>query len=230
MLHAEYPPFPGFTDEALQFLRDLKENNDRTWFKARKQTFDDEVMGPAQCLVADFSRQASFEGLPLGGDPRRSIFRIYRDTRFSPDKRPYKNHIGLVFTRSGERGEPGVVYVHVEPGASFVGAGFWRPETSMMRHWRERMAEDPDQWFALVEAAASGGLPIQAHDPLKRMPRGYEELADEELAPWLRGRGFTMTRAIPDDDLRQPGFTSLVLETARSALPLLEFGWALLDE
>jgi uncharacterized protein (TIGR02453 family) len=230
VLHDEYPPFPGFSAEGLQFLEDLKENNDRAWFKARKDVFDDEVIGPARCLIADFSRQAALDDIPLSGDPQRSIFRIYRDTRFSPDKRPYKTHVGMVLSRSGGRGEEGVVYIHVEPGSSFVGAGFWRPETPLLRLWRQRIAEDPEHWLTLVETTASRGLPVQATDPLKRMPRGFEEVADNAISPWLKGRGFLVSRAVDNAQLRQPGFTTTVLDTARDAMPLLEFGWDLDEE
>jgi uncharacterized protein (TIGR02453 family) len=230
VLHAEYPPFPGLTEDGLQFLRDLRENNDRAWFKPRKQVFDDEVMGPVQCLIADVSRQAALDGLPLAGDPKRTIFRIYRDTRFSKNKLPYKTHVGAVVTRSGDKGDAGVVYIHIEPGASFVAAGFWRPDNQFLRRWRRRMADDPEGWLSMVETLASGGMPVVADEPLKRMPRGFEEHAESPLAPWLKGRSFTASRAVDDALLRQPGLTDVVLDAARTALPLLEFGWAVEDE
>jgi uncharacterized protein (TIGR02453 family) len=137
---------------------------------------------------------------------------------------------GAVVTRSGDKGDAGVVYIHIEPGASFVAAGFWRPDNQFLRRWRRRMADDPETWLSMVETLASGGMPVVADEPLKRMPRGFEEHAESPLAPWLKGRSFTASRAVDDALLRQPGLTDVVLDAARIALPLLEFGWAVEDE
>jgi uncharacterized protein (TIGR02453 family) len=223
------PPFPGFTDAGLQFLRYLKAHNDREWFTPRKAQFEDEVLDPARLLVADFSREASHRGLPLSGDPKRSIFRIYRDTRFSKDKRPYKTHVGMVLSRTGGRGEEGVVYVHVEPGESFIGSGFWQPETPLLRRFRERMASDPEGWLGVVEEVSEAGLSIEPEDTLKRMPRGYESHAESPVAPWLKARSLLVTRPVADGELREPSFTETVLDVAEATLPFLAYGWALMD-
>jgi uncharacterized protein (TIGR02453 family) len=223
------PPFPGFTDAGLRFLRDLKAHNDREWFTPRKAQFEDEVLDPARLLVADFSREASHRGLPLSGDPKRSIFRIYRDTRFSKDKRPYKTHVGMVLSRTGGRGEEGVVYVHVEPGESFIGSGFWQPETPLLRRFRERMASDPEGWLGVVEEVSEAGLSIEPEDTLKRMPRGYESHAESPVAPWLKARSLLVTRPVSDAELLEPAFTATVLDVAEASLPFLAYGWALMD-
>jgi len=228
-LFDDHPPFPGIPESGLRFLRELKANNDRAWFKPRKQTLEDEVIGPLQCLIADFSRRAAAEGVPLSGDPKKSIFRIYRDTRFSSDKTPYKTHVGAVLSRSGERGELGVVYIHIEPAASFVGSGFWRPPTPYLRALRERIVADPDRWLELVEQMAAGGLPVEAGDPLKRMPAGTNDLSEHPVAPWLKGRSFSCARRLSDDQLADPSLTQIVLDTAKQSLPLLNFGWAAAD-
>nr|WP_243665199.1 TIGR02453 family protein [Rhodothermus marinus] len=99
----DFPPFPGFRPEALDFLRALKQHNRRDWFRPRKAIYEDEVRWPMQCLVADVGRELIRRGLPLRGDPEQGLFRIYRDTRFSKDKRPYKTHIGAVLSRTGSR-------------------------------------------------------------------------------------------------------------------------------
>lgn len=226
----DLPPFPGFREEGLQFLRDLKEHNERDWFKPRKQTFEDELLWPARCLVADFARQAAHAGLPLTGDPARALFRIYRDTRFSKDKRPYKTHLGLVLSRSGSKKEDGVLYVHVEPGASFLGGGYWEPEAQLLRRWRARIAAEPDEWLDVVERVEAAGLGVRPWDSLKRMPRGFEDQADSPVADWLKAKSFIASRPVPDEALTRPDFTADVVQTAREMLPLLEFGWAVEDE
>lgn len=225
MLHADLPPFPGFRDEGLQFLRDLKQHNERDWFKPRKQTFDDEIQWPARCLVADFARRALLDDLPLTGNPKRSIFRIYRDTRFSKNKRPYKTHVGIVFSRSGERKDPGAVYVHIEPGASFIAGGFWRPETELMRRWRDRMMADPMGFIEITERLAEAGYPVEVDESYKRMPRGTSRFADTEIEPWLKAKSLIARRDVTDDELRHPSFTDTLVATSEQMLPLLAFGW-----
>ena len=224
------PPFPGLRTEALDFLRQLAQNNERDWFKARKATYDDEVLWPMKCLVVDAARQATSLSLPLTGDPKRSIFRIYRDTRFSKNKQPYKTHAGAVLSRSGSRKDNGVVYIHVEPGKAFLAGGFWRPETSLLRAWRARIAEAPALFLEMAHTLDDAGLPLHhANNTLKRMPRGYEDLADTETADYLRWKSFIVTRDVPDEALQSPDFTQTVVQMARDTLPLLEYGWQLTE-
>ena len=97
--------FAGFRPAAFAFFSELKSNNDPVWFKPRKALYEAEVLAPFRELIAAVSDALGQAGLPLVGDPRRGIFRIYRDVRFSPDKRLYKTHAGAVLTRSGGRRE-----------------------------------------------------------------------------------------------------------------------------
>lgn len=225
------PPFPGLSDEGLQFLRDLREHNDREWFKPRKAVYDDEVLEPVRMLVADLSRRLPEAGLPLTGDPKRAVYRIYRDTRFSTNKAPYKTHVAASLTRGGEKDAPGGLYLHLEPGASLVGGGFWRPEPKALRRWRERMAADPEAFLAVAEAVRGAGLRFQAtgDNLLTRMPRGFEDHAGSPIADFLRWKsGFVAFRDdVPDEVVGSPAFTDVAVETARGLRPLLEYGWAL---
>ena len=182
-------------------------------------------MWPLRCLVADFGRQAAFAGLPLTGDPKRSIFRIYRDTRFSKNKLPYKTHVGAVLSRSGGRKDPGALYLHVEPGASFIVGGYWRPDTDLMRRWRNRMTAHPAAFLDIAEQLDAAGYPIGVRESCKRMPRGTETFADSDLAPWLKAKSLIARRDVADDALMHPAFTDTLVETARAMEPLLAFGW-----
>ena len=225
----DFPPFPGFRAEGLQFLRDLKRHNERDWFKPRKATFEDELLWPLRCLVADVARRAAGHGLPLTGDPKRSLFRIYRDTRFSKSKLPYKTHVGAVLSRSGERKDPGGVYLHVEPGASFIAGGYWRPDAALLRRWRSRMVEDPAGFLEMAEQMEAAEHPITARESLKRMPRGFEAESESDLAEWLKAKSLVARRDVADEELMQPEFTDTVIETALSMLPLLRFGWEAME-
>ncbi len=89
--------FPGFSPDAVDFLAELRENNERSWFQPRKAEFDRLLREPMEALVTDLAERLAARGIPLRADPKRSIFRIYRDTRFSKDKSPYKTHVAANF-------------------------------------------------------------------------------------------------------------------------------------
>lgn len=229
---AVLPPFPGFTPQAFDFLRSLKSNNSRDWFTPRKDEYNDELRDPMQCLVAQLSRELPARGLPLSGNPRRAVFRVYRDTRFSKDKTPYKTHVAAVLSRDGDKRAPGALYVHIEPGANRVGGGFWRPDKEFLRRWRERLAEDPEPFLQIVEDLEAAGLTVgTSGSKLTRMPRGFDDHRDGPAAEYLRWRGgFAATRDdIPDTAVQSPDFAGLVIETAEAVRPLLEYGWDLVD-
>src|SRR5215475_12923559 len=134
--------FAGFRPAAFAFFSELQDNNDPAWFKPHKALYEAEVLAPFRELIAAVGDALGQAGVPLVGDPRRSIFRIYRDVRFSADKRLYKTHAGAVLTRSGKRREPGVLYIHVAPGESMVGAGFWHPDPALLARLRRALLAD----------------------------------------------------------------------------------------
>src|SRR5690606_23763192 len=187
------------------------------------------LLWPMRCLVAEVAREASARGVPLTGDPKRTIFRIYRDTRFSKNKDPYKTHVGAYLTRSGARDEDGGLYVHVGADEAFVGGGFWSPAKALLGRWREHMAARPDAFLAVVERLEEAGLTLHRQDPLKRVPRGYEAHAAGPVAESLKARGLYASRPVTEDELASPAFTAVVLDTAAALRPLLDWGWALVD-
>src|SRR5204863_6446855 len=138
--------FPGFPPAAFAFFRDLAEHNDPAWFKPRKPVYDSAVLAPFRALIAAVNDALAAGGIPLVGDPRRGIFRIYRDVRFSPDKRLYKTHAGAVLTRSGGKRDPGLLYLHVAPTESMVAAGFWHPDPNLLARLRRAVVDDPDRF------------------------------------------------------------------------------------
>jgi len=226
-----FPPFPGFRDEAFQFLRDLRENNERDWFKPRKATYDDELLWPARCLVSDLAEVMPRAGLPLTGNPKKSPFRIYRDTRFSKNKAPYKTHLGLVLSRNGEKKNPGSIYVHVEPEHCFLAAGFWALESPLLRRWRERIVAAPEAWLATVEELEASGVTLGTGPAgtLKRMPRGFEDHAESPIAPYLKWKGTVATRDVAPEAPQSPAFADDIVAFAQDAMPLLAWGWTVVD-
>jgi uncharacterized protein (TIGR02453 family) len=220
------PPFPGFRETAFEFLRALAENNEREWFKARKDTYEEAVKAPLELLLLDGARRLKRAGLPLTARPKQSRFRIHRDLRFTDDKTPYKTNVGGVFDRSGEKETNGVVYVHVEPGHCFLAAGFYKPSVSYLRPVRRRIAAQPERFHAMLDAMSDNGVPVNSmDDTLTGMPRGFSDHRDEEVASYLKWKNYVTRRFFPDEALRSPAFTEEVVRMARDAEPLLTFVW-----
>lgn len=107
--------FPGFAPDDLAFLSRLAVHNDREWFTANRAVYDDRLKPALAALIVAASDACAARGLPLKGDPKKSLFRIHRDTRFAKDKRPYKSHLSGVLTRDSFRMSPGMAYIHIEP-------------------------------------------------------------------------------------------------------------------
>ena len=225
------PDFEGFSDAAFGFLKGLAGNNERGWFNENRETYETEVRFPLECLVAEFRPGGAGKGLPVRGDPTRAIFRIYRDIRFSKNKQPYKTHAGAVLSRTGSRGEPGVVYIHIQPGNCFVSAGFWRVDPPTLTAWRRRMVEDPEEWLSIVEPYADGkdAAYMRTISALKTMPRGFKQDADSPVAEWVRWKSFLLTRAVDDADAQSRDLVGIIREHAVKSVPLLDYGWELAD-
>jgi uncharacterized protein (TIGR02453 family) len=223
--------FAGFEPGALHLLAQLAKHNDRAWFAPRKERFQQELLEPMAALVEDASAALARAKIPIGGDRKRSLFRLYRDVRFHADKRPYKTHVSAYLSYDGGRDTPGGIYIHVAPGGSFLSVAFYRIDKAMLRRWRERMAARPASFARVVRALAARGLEIEgpeaSDDALIRMPRGFEAHAGAELARYFRLRSFCADRALADGDLRTRALVDRVVELARDAKPLLAFGWAL---
>jgi uncharacterized protein (TIGR02453 family) len=222
--------FAGFRPAAFAFLNELRDNNNPAWFKPRKVVYEAEVLAPFRDLIVAVGAALGEAGLPLVGDPRRGIFRIYRDVRFSPDKRLYKTHAGAVLTRSGSKRDPGLLYLHVAPGESMVAAGFWHPEPGLLSRLRRAILHDPDEFLAIKDRLIAAGHPIFSGERLSRPPRGFEGAKDSPVAEYVCWKSFTAHAALSDAEMQSPALVDSIVDFARTALPLLEWGWAVADD
>lgn len=222
--------FRGFGSQALPFLTALRENNDRAWFTENKSIYQDECDAPLRELVREAGALLEAKGVPLAPQAKSPVFRIYRDVRFSKDKSPYKTNVGASLHREGDKSRPGLLYIHVEPGGSFVAAGFYLPEPPMLKALRSAIADDPAGFDKALKALASKGLAFGDGDPLARMPKGYEDFANSPHAALLRNRSFITARPLKDDDLERRDLPEVVARFAVDALPLLEFFWSRVEE
>jgi uncharacterized protein (TIGR02453 family) len=220
-------PFTGFRPAALDFFRGLAKHNDPLWFKPRKAIYDNEVLAPFRALILALGAALEAVGIPLIGDPDRGIFRIYRDVRFSANKQLYKTHAGAVLTRSGRKGDPGLLYVHIEPGASMAGVGFWHPEPELLTRLRGAIVNEPEEFLAMAERLQGLGFSVSCeNERLSRVPRGFEAAKGTAIADYVCWKNFLADTTIGDAEMQSPGLVSGIVDFALAAYPLLEWGWA----
>jgi len=222
--------FAGFRPAAFAFFRELQNNNDPAWFKPRKALYEAEVLAPFRELIAAVGDALGRAGLPLAGDPTGSIFRIYRDVRFSSDKRLYKTHAGAVLTRSGNKRDPGVLYLHVAPGESMVAAGFWHPEPALLTRLRRAILDDPEEFLTMAEGLAAAGSALSSDERLSRPPRGFEAAKGTPVAGYVGWKSFTSHAPLSDAEVQSTQLVERILDFARVAMPLLRWGWAVIDD
>jgi len=219
--------FTGFEPDAIQFLKDLAAHNDRTWFQPRKQEFERLLKEPMESLVAALGDRFRAMGIPLEADPRRAVFRIYRDTRFSKDKSPYKTNIGASLPWVGDDlGSDDIphgsgAYLHFKPGDSFVGGGMYMPERARLDAFRSAVVDDPSRVRAALEDPdflATFG-PVSSHESLKRVPPGYP--ADHPMADLLRAKDVTFGRRLSDEEWLSPSLADTLARDFSTAVPVL---------
>jgi uncharacterized protein (TIGR02453 family) len=226
--------FDGFPARGLRFLRELERHNDRAWFQARKHVYEEDLLLPMQRLVLELSERFARRRIPILGDVRRSIFRIYRDVRFSRDKRPYKTHLAAYLSPDGGRHTPGGLYVHVAPKGSFLSLAFYDLHPRLLQRWRLAMAQDPQRFAAVVRALRRVKLaiipPDEEDDALRRMPRGFAHLAASPLGPYFRLRHFLIHDDLDGATLGSRRLVRRAVDLVRRGLPLLTYGWRLAAE
>jgi uncharacterized protein (TIGR02453 family) len=212
-----------FTRKTLAFLRALKRNNDRDWFRARKAEYEQHVRGPMIELLQQLARELPGFAPDLVSDPRVCLFRIYRDTRFSSDKRPLKTNVAAHFpSRKFPKGEGAGLYVEVAPQWVWMGGGIYMPSSSELNAIRAAIADDHRRFRRVVTAPsfrrAVGEL---SGEQLTRVPRGYAK--DHPAAEYLRHRQFIGGREYPADFAVSPRFYSELLTVFRGIAPLVGF-------
>ncbi len=224
--HPAVSAFPGFSSEALKFLRDLAKHNERAWFASRKSLYEQELLEPLRALVICASEAMRKARIPLDS-PRSGTFRIYRDVRFSPDKSPYKTNLGAYLAHNGSHDSPGGLYVHIQPANSFIAVGFYQVDKPQLQRWRESMAENPKKFETALRALDRNGFALsEPEDQLKRMPRGFERQADSALAPYFRRSSFMVSEKLSDAQLCSSQIIERMVDGAKRAKPLLEYGWS----
>jgi uncharacterized protein (TIGR02453 family) len=215
--------FTCFRPEALAFLRALKRHNDREWFRARRDRYEALLRGPMVALVERVASDLRTFAPELVATPKASLYRVYRDTRFSDDKSPLKTHVAAVFPCRGLPKHQGAgLYLEVAPRWVWIGGGMYAPETAQLQAVREHIAANPRRLRAIVESTAFRRV-IGALDGerLQRVPRGFPK--EHEAAEYLKHRQFLAGREFAPAFAASPRFYRGVIRVFREVAPLVRY-------
>jgi uncharacterized protein (TIGR02453 family) len=213
------------TDELFAFLRELKGSNNREWFEANRRRYESRVREPLLQFIREFDFRLRDISPFFLADPRRvggSLFRIHRDVRFSPDKRPYKTHSGIQFRHRGGQNvhSPGF-YLHLEPDHCFIGLGLWRPDSRSLLAVRRAIVQDTARWRSIV-----GDESFRDHfrfggECLTRAPRGFDPR--HPCIDDLRRKDFVVFRGLSEAETRSARFIDGFADSCRIGAPFTRF-------
>jgi len=214
-----------FSTRLFGFLRQLKANNDRAWFEDNRERYARDVQAPMQAFILDFAPHLSRLSKHFVADPRPhggSMFRIYRDTRFSKDKSPYKTMAAAQFRHEAGRDvhAPGF-YLHLEPGEVFVGAGLWHPDAQTRARVRAAILAQPARWKRIKASPALRRVAVFGGDSLRRAPRGCDP--DHELIEDLKRTDFVTIAALGEKSACAPGFLAKFVRICRANAAFMQF-------
>jgi uncharacterized protein (TIGR02453 family) len=215
----------SFGPELFSFLTELREHNDREWFAANKYRYEEHVLEPAISFIDAFAPRLRRISPHFRADPRPSggsLFRIYRDTRFSKDKSPYKTNLGIHFRheRARDAHAPGY-YLHVGPGEVYAGAGIWHPDGDATTRIREAIVAEPERWRRATRTGAFAKRLQLGGDSLKRVPSWADP--EHPFADDLKRKDFFGWARLGEDDVFAPSFVDDYAGICRAAGPLMRF-------
>jgi uncharacterized protein (TIGR02453 family) len=208
-----------FTPDLFRFLTRLKRNNKRDWFLAHKDEYEACAHQPALRFITDFAGPLYDISPYLVADPRTSrgsLFRIYRDTRFASDKRPYKTHVAMRFSHRGKDVHSPGFYLHLEPGGCFAASGLWHPEPPTLLKVRSAIVERCDEWRTIRKV-----LNWDDASKLSRPPRGFP--CDHEFVDDLKLRDLGTAIEFTDAQVCSPKFMTTFATACRKMSPLARF-------
>jgi len=208
-----------FSAELFEFLRQLKRHNNRDWFARNKERYRQVAVELAQRFIAEFAAPLARLSVHLIADARPtrgSLFRIYRDTRFSSDKKPFKTHVGIHFSheRGGDVHAP-VFYLHLQPDNCFAAAGVWHPDTRALTRIRSAIVANPEPWKRATRRLGLEGK------SLMRAPKGFA--SEHPLIEDLKRKDFVASVALSEKQVCSPKLMHHYTAACRTMLPLAEF-------
>ena len=209
----------GYFDKGLfDFLEGLRRNNKREWFQSNKERYELDVKEPFLDFISDAGPRLRKISPNIVADPRPvggSLFRIYRDVRFSKDKSPYKTHAGAHFQLGGKGTNGPGYYFHLEPGQCFVAGGMWMPDPKALEMIRRRIADKPGEW------RKAGAELDHGENALKRPPRGFDP--DHPMIDDIKRKSFTSSKRLTNKQVLAPDLMDSFIGACREISPLMKF-------
>jgi uncharacterized protein (TIGR02453 family) len=210
-----------FTPKTLSFLRSLERHNDREWFKARKDDYEAHVRGPMVALIEQLAIDLATRAPEISCSPKASMYRAYRDTRFSEDKTPLKTYVAANFTsRPLSRGDGAGLYLQLSAKEAWIGGGLYHAPMPTLRAVREHLAHNLTRFRAIVESPAfrrrAGAL---EGERLQRVPRGFA--ADHPAAEYLKMKDFVVLKVFPATLATTPRFYSTLVGIFETIAPMI---------
>lgn len=206
----------------LQFLRNLEKNNNREWFNENKTLYQEAQQDVISFVEKLMEEMADFDEEMGKLEAKKSVFRIYRDTRFSKDKTPYKTNFGAGLGM-GKGNKISGYYLHIEPGKSFLAGGVYKPEPSVLKTIRQEISAFGDEFKAILEQDEFRnyfrGLSVE--DKLKKVPQGFEK--DDKMAEYLKLKHFIVTHPISDEQLLSENAVKEFTKIFKAMKPLNDF-------
>lgn len=206
----------------LQFLRTLEKNNNREWFNENKTTYQEAQQDVVSFVEKLIEEMVVFDEEIGKADAKKSLFRIYRDTRFSKDKSPYKTYFGASLGM-GKGSQKAGYYLHIEPGKSFLAGGIYMPESSVLKEIRKEISAFGEEFLAIVEKDEFRnyfrGLSVE--DKLKKVPQGFEK--DDKMAEFLKLKHYIVTHPVSDEQLLNENAAKEFAKIYKAMKPLNDF-------
>lgn len=207
----------------LEFLNSLKKNNKKEWFENNKQSFENAKLDFENFISELFYQLAKTNKDLIGVDPKKCIFRIYRDARFSKNKEPYKTNFGAAISESGKSMETALFYIHIEPGDnSFIAGGRYMPDASSLKKIREKIIENPKEFKKIISEKKFKSLfPALSDLKVKTLPRGYSK--DHPEIELLKFTSYIVEKKIEDTLIVSNDFSKLCADAYKSMFPFIRF-------
>ena len=218
--------FEGYPRGCITFLNQLSKNNNRQWFNDNKKRYEQNVRLPSLTFIEtmgpEIKRQLSdnFTAIPkkVGG----SLMRVYRDTRFSKDKTPYKTNVGIQFRHElGKDVHAPGFYLHLEKGNCFLGAGIWRPESKTLNNIREFLVDNPNAWKRLCQSKKFANNWEFRGSSLIRPPKGFSR--DHELIEDLKRKDFIAIMNFDHQEIYASSFVKFVIKHYKQSSELMAY-------